>query len=213
MQVEEPAREEIELYQLNVITEELSRFAKLLEKILGEQKNDRSERERFKFILMGVAHFLKGIGSPLTFANEYVKLAYMLEDLEVGKVHPALMPETVVGPPDTTADWLISSDICLGMVAVMAAGRSQGDAAKYVARHMGVAVDKVRRSRQGEPWRAIRGWHEQFSAGSVTNDVAQSAYTANNQLVTSRITAAPEEERLLKAKNFLNHINSKILSM
>src|SRR5829696_5420399 len=136
----------------------------------------------------------------------------MLEYLEVGKVHPALTPVVTKGGPDSTQDWLARCHITLGMVAVMSCAYKQEAAAKYVNRHIPDAVHTARKSRKGEPWRAIRGWHEQFTEHAVTNNIAQSNFSSFAPLIKATILHFPEDQRLAAATRFLRAISDRIVS-
>ena len=106
------------------------------------------------------------IEAPIEFADAYVNLARMLEDLDVGTVHPVLRanPSKSGAPKDSAFIWEGRANVALGMVAVLAAGKRREAAAKCVANDLGPALDRVRRanSRQGEPWRAVANWYDAF---------------------------------------------------
>ena len=159
-----------------------------LEEILEARRDDYTERERYQFMLLSVAHFLNDLEEPESFrpehrrgggarryANDFIKPVRMLVDLDSGKLHPVLKPEKGSnGPPDTTADWLARADISLGVVAAQAAGkRNREEAAKYVAQRVGEAVERVRRpdKRGAERWKSVLNWYDTFSRKGAPPDV------------------------------------------
>jgi hypothetical protein len=192
----------------------LIEFVKRLKYTLVTNRENRSERERYVFILTATAKFLKDIEAPIEFADAYVNLARMLEDLEIGKVHPVLErnPPENGAPPDSTFVSMGRAKIALGVVAVMAAGKRQQAAAEYVAKQLGPALDRVRRSTKGKAWKAVSDWHVAFSTKAVKNKAAQRSFDTSVGFARDLVIAKPETDRLAAATKYLQVVKAGILS-
>ena len=194
-----------------VVLPELAHFGELATKLCNTQRKERTDRERFKFMLMLAAQFFEAVGQPREVAGEYARLARMPEDLDAGKVHSALEPTRVIGPPDAIDDWIARSNISLGIEAVMACSYSRESAAKYVSRHIGDAIKTVRKSSSGAPWRNIRDWHAEFAKGSSVSDFAQDNFTKHAPEIRAKISALPEDQRLAAATRILRAVSAKVI--
>jgi len=111
---------------------------------------DPPEHERVRYIhaLRAMYDFLRANNAPLHFTRPLYRLAIKLSDLNDGKVDPLLTPTPTddkkeANPGKVTTAWIGHANAALGMVALMAAGGSQTEAARSAMRIIGAEESKL----------------------------------------------------------------------
>jgi hypothetical protein len=182
----------------------------LLELEFFSRKAGRN-RDHYIVALNSVADFLTALRTPEHFAGLFNRLAIELSDLDKGTVAPSLSAEKIVGSRGESYEWMGRCKICLGMVALHAAGQSYLEAAGYIAKHFRKAVSALRSSHAGDAAAAVYSWHGHFTAPKPTNnEMAQFAYAQQSPKIRKHIKSFPETERLRQAHALLKAYEGRI---
>jgi hypothetical protein len=137
---------------------------------------------QYALALQAIARFLKRIGPEgdlAHFANQFAKLAQMLQDVNEGVRVPMLYP-AFAKRSDQTPVWLARAHVALAVETMQRCGHSREKAAKWAAKahpelEQLITERGVHRSDDIET--AIISWCEDFSSHKIRNEAAARAYS------------------------------------
>ena len=165
-------------------------FGDLLPKLkhaYGQPAHDAAEsRSQHTLALLAIAEFLERIGPEgdlAHFADQFVKLAQALRDLDDG-IRAPILTTALANRGDQSVVWIARAHVALAVETLRRCGhhRSRKSAAKWAAkRHPGlkqlISENAVHRSHDIE--KAMISWCEDFSSGKVKNHYAAHAYSVS----------------------------------
>jgi hypothetical protein len=154
-----------------------------LKRAYGQPARDAADaRSQHVVALLAITNFLARVGPTgdlADFANQFAKLATVLEGLNRGVRSPILDPAGVTRSDPPTV-WLARAHVATAVEIMRRFGHSREAAAKWAARrHPGlqrlITERGVHRSANLE--KAIISWCKDFSSRRVRDDVAARAYS------------------------------------
>ncbi|HEY8383967.1 MAG TPA: hypothetical protein VIL09_17650 [Microvirga sp.] len=164
--------------------------------VLASKPNDGlAQRAQYFEALTEISEFLHLIG--LKWERSQINLlAEMLQDLDLGTVHPVLKPSrTANRPPSSTQDLRGRAFAALAVAALVAGGYKRQLAAQYLARKY-PELDRFSGNEGVKLSKALLNWERQHRAGDVLNSEAFRLFAQKLPGIVDGIKAAPAERRL-----------------
>jgi hypothetical protein len=151
----------------------------------GQPARDAAEmRSQHVLALLAIANFLNRVGPDgdlAHFANQFVKLAQALQDLD-GGIRAPILSLALANRSDQTVVWLARAHVALAVETMGWCGHNRKNAAKCAAKkHPGLkqliteSGADIKRSKSLE--KAIISWCEDFSSGKIKNHYAARIYS------------------------------------
>jgi hypothetical protein len=151
----------------------------------GQPARDAAEmRSQHVLALLAIANFLNRVGPDgdlAHFADQFVKLAQALQDLD-GGIRAPILTLALANRSDQTVVWLARAHVALAVETMRGRGGSRKSAANWAAKkHPGLKKlitergADMERSKSLE--KAIISWCEDFSSGKIKNHYAARIYS------------------------------------
>jgi hypothetical protein len=156
-----------------------------LKRAYGQPAGDATKlRSQHVLALLAISNFLARVaptGDLAHFADQFAKLAQVLQDLQAGIRAPILTP-AFTNRSDQTLVWLARAHIALAVETMRRRGGSRKSAAQWAARkHPGLKKLITERGpdpkRGGSLEKAIISWCEDFISRRVKNHFATCIYS------------------------------------
>jgi hypothetical protein len=154
------------------------------------------ERLRCQIALVKIAVFVKdsGIGSDV--ANHLGHLASYLADLDKGIQHPVLTAVSRTGRTTDRLDvWMIRTTAVSGLECMISAGNSIEAAARSVSTKFPGLKKLCRPGDQVGLKGSLISWRKKLLAGTVSEEIAQDAFTSNHPLILELLESLNSEQR------------------
>jgi hypothetical protein len=158
-------------------------FLRALKHAYGQPARDEADKRlQDNLALQAVARLLNRMGPDgdlAHFADQFAKLAQMLQDVNEG-VHVPMLYPAAAKRSDQTRVWIARAYVALAVETLGLCGYDRKPAAKWAAkRHPGLKQLITERAgrRSGKLETVIKSWCDDFSRHKIRNDTAARVYS------------------------------------